>query len=53
MDAYGRHIMINCVGEGNDPPVSIDSFVVYLAERLNVRWQDVEDALHEYEAGAR
>jgi hypothetical protein len=34
MNVYGRHLMINCVGVGNNPVVSEDEFVLYLADRV-------------------
>jgi hypothetical protein len=58
MDAHGRHIMINCVGEGDNPPVSVMAFAEYLARRVRemespVMRVDILAFILDYEAGER
>ena len=58
MKAHGRHIMINCVGEGDEPPVSVTGFAVYLAHYLRehhlfVDPKEVLAAIRSYESGER
>lgn len=66
MDAQGRHLMINCEGEGLTPPVSADGlceFVAkflseklrhdYMQDGLDVSAYEISDAIAAYERGER
>lgn len=61
MDVHGRHLMINCYGMGNDPPVSVEGFCAFLARKLEaapgeyavLTSADVQNAIYDYEKGER
>ncbi len=60
MDVNGRHILINCAGEGDEPPVSVDSLCDYISHRFggSAAAQEAMAAeicayIEEYEGGAR
>ena len=60
MDAQGRHIWINCEGEGNEPPVSVEGLAEFVAAYLrreyrmvSISHKDVAAAISAYENGER
>lgn len=62
MQAHGRHIMLNCEGEGCAPPVTVEGLCAFLADRLDssqlgkytvLSAGDVLTAIEDYEKGVR
>lgn len=60
MNVHGRHLMINCEGEGQTPPVSIETFCEYLANSVEhaanfntITPKYIKDAVERYERGER
>lgn len=61
MNVNGRHIMINCEGEGQFPPVSVKLFCEYLVDYLkkdrtmvsSISPELVVEAIQAFERGER